>query len=226
MFKKSLFVALLFTSISFAQYERKTAIVEAVNKSRDGVVAIKVKTSNGKSSVGSGIVVDSDGYILTNYHVVKDASEVKVTLHDDKEVVGEVIGTVSKSDLAIVKVDSSTKINKIRFAKDDDVMVGETVIAIGNPYGFKHTVSIGIVSGLNREIPGPKGNAMTGIIQHSADINPGNSGGPLLNINGELIGMNVAMREGAKGIAFAINVGVLSQVVQSKLPQVKLVASK
>src|SRR5205085_2088984 len=120
-------------------------------------------------------------------------------------------------DLAVLRIRSNKKLAALPLAPVDDLMVGETVIAVGHPFGYTNTVSVGIVSALGREITMPTGDVLNGLIQTNASINPGNSGGPLLNVNGEFIGVNVALREGAQGIAFAINTGTVKSFLRQHL---------
>jgi serine protease Do len=155
--------------------------------------------------------------IVTNRHVVGSNSRVPVRLFDGTELVGQVVVAETRWDLAVVQIQAEHKLKALAFARADDLEVGETVIAIGHPYGYSNTVSTGIISALQREITMPTGDTISGLIQTDASINPGNSGGPLLNIDGELIGINVALREGAQGIAFAINAGMVRAVLARHL---------
>ncbi|MFO0878725.1 MAG: trypsin-like peptidase domain-containing protein [Gemmataceae bacterium] len=208
------------TSLAEAQYLRKNAIVEAVNKTKDGIVTLKVTRDSGygkREIVGTGVIIDERGFMITNYHVINDATRIMATLADKTRVEATIHASLPKHDLAILRLPISKKVKALPLASGSDLMVGETVIAVGNPYGFTNTVSTGIVSALEREIPGPTGDSLTGLIQHSASINPGNSGGPLLNVNGELIGINVALREGAQNICFAINAETVKDVLARQL---------
>ena len=227
-FRIALVVALaLFASVEArAQYSRRNAITEAVAKTRNGVVTLKVtkeSTYGGKKTiVGAGFVVDARGFVITNHHVIADASSIVVTLGDKSQVEATIHKELAKYDLAILKLDTTKTLTALTLAPAADLMQGETVIAIGNPHGYSGTVSTGIISALNRDIAMPSGAALTGLIQHSASINPGNSGGPLLNINGELIGVNVALREGAQGISFAINADTVKDVLSRHLSVAKI----
>ncbi len=217
----ALFVSVACVTEVQAQYVRKNAIVEAVNKTKGGIVTLKVQRDS-REIVGTGVVIDERGFVITNYHVIKGATRILATLADNSRYVASVHATSAKDDLAILRLPVKQKIKALPVATASDVMVGETIIAVGNPYGFENTVSTGIVSALGREITGPTEETMKGLIQHSASINPGNSGGPLLNINGELIGINVALRDGAQGIAFAINAETVKDVLASKLSASKI----
>ncbi|MFO0844869.1 MAG: trypsin-like peptidase domain-containing protein [Gemmataceae bacterium] len=207
------------------QYLRKNAIVEAVNKTRDAVVTLKVTREPGhgkREIVGTGVVIDERGFAVTNYHVVEGATAIQATLANRTKVTATVHATSARNDLAILRLPVKGKVKALPVASGADLMVGETVIAVGNPFGFDNTVSTGIVSALGREITGPTDETMAGLIQHSASINPGNSGGPLLNVNGELIGINVALREGAQGISFAINAETVKEVLSCQLSAAKV----
>ncbi|MCI0640604.1 MAG: trypsin-like peptidase domain-containing protein [Gemmataceae bacterium] len=211
------------TEKSAAPYSRRNPIVEAVQKTKQSIVTVKVPRPNGgKDLVGTGVIVDERGFIVTNRHVVGSARSVKVVLLDGTESKAEVVLTESAYDLAVLRVQSAKKLQALQLAPADDLLIGETVIAVGHPFGYSNTVSVGIISALNREISMPSGETLTGLIQTDASINPGNSGGPLLNINGELIGINVALRDGAQGIAFAINADTVKHVLSDKLSALKI----
>lgn len=203
-------------------YPRSTPIVEAVKKARPSIVTIKIPRSNGRDMVGTGVIIDERGYVVTNRHVVGGSKSVNLTLSDGTPLTAEVIAVEAAKDLAILHLDTKKKLVALSPAPVDDLMVGETVIAIGHPFGYVNTVSTGIISALNRDITMPTGDVLTGLIQTDASINPGNSGGPLLNINGELIGINVALRDGAQGIAFAINAGTVKGMLKRHLSASKI----
>lgn len=157
-----------------------------------------------EQSLGSGVIVSSDGYIITNYHVIEKADEIKVTLYDKKDYRGKVIGSDPKTDIAILKI-AAKGLPAIKWGNSDELQVGEFVLAFGNPYGFSHTVTMGIISALGRANVGIA--EYEDFIQTDAAINPGNSGGPLVNIKGELIGINTAIFSrtgGYQGIGFAV----------------------
>jgi serine protease Do len=192
------------------KFSRKNPVTEAVRKAKPSIVCIRVpRPGGGKDMIGSGVIVEERGIIVTNRHVVGPNKSVTVCLHDGTTLTGEVLAGETARDLAILRVQTNKGLAAIKFARlaTDDLMEGETVIAIGHPYGYVNTVSTGIISALNREITMPTEDTIRGLIQITAAINPGNSGGALLNVNGELIGINVALREGAQNIAFAINAG-------------------
>jgi serine protease Do len=156
--------------------------------------------------MGSGVIIDSRGYILTNQHVVQDVARIEVTLHDGSKFIGRLIDRDPATDLALVKIDSQRALPVIHFGTSSDLMRGEKVVAIGNPFGYQHTVTEGIISALHRDIPINGAQEYQDLIQTDASINPGNSGGPLVNIDGDMIGLNAAVRVGAQGIGFAIPV--------------------
>ena len=175
------------------------------------------------TSLGSGVIVQSDGLIITNNHVIKDADEINVTLNDKREFTGRVIGTDPKTDIAVLRIEAKG-LTPVRWGDSDKLNVGETVIAIGIPYGLSQTVTSGIVSA--------KGRANVRIadyedfIQTDAAINPGNSGGPLINVRGELVGINTAIFStsgGYQGIGFAIPSNMASSVLKSLLSEGKVV---
>jgi serine protease Do len=165
------------------------------------------------TSLGSGVIIDGDrGLILTNAHVIRGSGAVKVVLQDEREYEAKIIGADPDSDLAVLKIDSKEKIPSVAMGNSDDLMIGETVIAIGNPFGFSHTVTTGVISALNRSIRTDE-RVFQDFIQIDASINPGNSGGPLLNIKGELIGLNTAIYAKAQGIGFAIPISKAKRTV-------------
>ncbi|PHS13006.1 MAG: serine protease [Blastopirellula sp.] len=194
---------------------RKTPIVKAVQNAKESIVNIHGhKTIASSSSVGNtqrqvngmgtGVVVDPRGYIVTNYHVVEGVRRIQVTLSDGKTFIGQLISHDRKTDLAIIKINTEKKLPVINIGTSDDLMPGETVIAVGNAYGYENSVTQGIISALHRTVQVTDTQKYYDLIQTDASINPGNSGGPLLNIDGQMIGINVAVRVGAQGIGFAI----------------------
>jgi serine protease Do len=203
---------------AFAQHPRKTPIVEAVQKTRAGIVTLKVHRPGGRKDVlGAGVIVDERGFIVTNRHVIVAAESIAVRLSDGTELPGKLKAEIDAHDLAVVCVHTDKKLQALPLGPACDLMVGETVIAIGNPFGYANSVSTGIISALNREVTMPAGETISNLIQTDASINPGNSGGPLLNINGEVIGITVALRDGAQGIAFALNADTVQQLLGKHL---------
>jgi len=198
-----------------SELRSKDPVVQTVQKTINGVVAIRVPRPGEKDMIGSGVIVDEAGLIITNRHVTAGKRHVKVKLNDGGELTGEVVHSSIELDLAIVRVESKKALHAIRLLGKDDLLLAEKVIAIGSPFGYEGTVSVGIISALNREIQMPNEVLMTRLIQHNAAINPGNSGGPLVNVNAEVIGINVAMRDGAQNIAFAIHAGTVKDFLTS-----------
>jgi serine protease Do len=207
------------------QYSRRTPVVEAVQKTRAGIVSVKAekKSSWGrKETGGTGVIVDERGYVVTNHHVVASADRVVVHLADGSEVAAAIVTEDASHDLAVLRLSTTRKLQALPFGTSSDLMVGETVIAVGHPFGYTNTVSTGIISGLGREVTMPSGDVLRDLIQTNASINPGNSGGPLLNINGELIGINVAIREGAQGISFALSADQVQRALSKHLSAAKV----
>jgi len=170
--------------------------------------------------LGSGVVVHEDGYIVTNAHVIEDAKNIKVAFSDGNEFTAAVISTDESKDLAVLTIENKDKLSFIHLGRSDDLMIGETVIAIGNPYGYSNTVTSGVISAVGRDIEVSEGFWMRGLIQTDAPINPGNSGGPLLNVNGQLIGINTAIRAEAENIGFAIPVDTLvANLIHMLMPE-------
>lgn len=176
-----------------------------------------------QASLGSGVIVDEDGYILTNNHVIKDADEIRVKLSDKREFKGKVIGTDPKTDLAVIKIDSN-HLPVIKLGHSDKLKVGETVIAIGNPFGLNQTVTSGIISATGRANVGIAD--YEDFIQTDAAINPGNSGGALVNVKGELVGINTAIFStsgGYQGIGFAIPSNMAKVVMDNLIKKGKVI---
>jgi len=201
-------------------------VVRAVRQAKVAVVNIKgEKTVPATSSrleglspgrrvngMGTGVVIDSRGYILTNFHVVEGVKEINVTFADGKPTRAELVARDTTTDLAVIKVPTEEPLPMITLGTSSDLMLGEPVIAVGNAYGYEHTVTRGIISALHREVQVSDIQFYDDLIQTDASINPGNSGGPLLNIDGEMVGVNVAVRAGAQGIGFAIPVDIAIRV--------------
>jgi serine protease Do len=165
-------------------------------------------------SLGSGVIIDGrKKIVLTNEHVVARAMEIKVSLSDEREFQAELIGADPDSDLAVLRIKADTDLPALAMGDSSDLMIGETVIAIGNPFGLSHTVTTGVVSATGRTLRS-NGRVFRDFIQTDASINPGNSGGPLLNINGELVGINSAIYDRAEGIGFAIPINKAKRIIQ------------
>ena len=165
------------------------------------------------TSLGSGVIIDGKkGLILTNAHVIQKTGTIKVVLEDEREFEARIVGADPDSDLAVLKIDSEQELPAIKMGSSDDLMIGETVIAIGNPFGFSHTVTTGVISAINRSLRA-EDRVFHNFIQIDASINPGNSGGPLLNINGNLVGINTAIYAKAQGIGFAIPISKARKII-------------
>lgn len=166
-----------------------------------------------RTSLGSGVIIDGKrGFILTNKHVIVKSSTITVALKDGREFQAQIIGADPDSDLAVLRISSGDILPAIEMGNSDHLMIGETVIAIGNPFGFSNTVTTGVISALNRSIKADD-RFYHDFIQTDASINPGNSGGPLLNIYGDLIGINTAIYAKAQGIGFAIPINKARRIV-------------
>ena len=224
---------------------RRTPVVEVFEATRDSVVniastqVIEVRSPFGlydffdmrdpfldgprrrqiqRTSVGSGFVLHSAGYIITNAHVVARTAERKVIFADGSEYEADVVAIDEPHDLAVLKIDPGDRpLTPVPLGTSDDLMVGETVIAIGNPLGYQHTVTAGVVSAVDRTLPVSDQHDLQNLIQTDASINPGNSGGPLLNVLGELVGINTAIRADAQNIGFAIPVDQLRDLMPGML---------
>ncbi len=194
-----------------------------------GVVAIRALSEEGLgSSLGSGFVIDTDGHIITNYHVVQSAAELEIDFPSGYKTRGEILGTDADSDIAVLKVAApENELVPIPLGDSDQLLVGQIVVAIGNPHGLYGTMTTGVISSLGRtmqslhEAPGGAFFTAGGIIQTDAAINPGNSGGPLLNLDGEVIGVNVAIQSSTfdasgqpvnSGIGFTIPINIVKRV--------------
>jgi serine protease Do len=174
--------------------------------------------------MGSGVLIDGRGYILTNHHVVDKVQGITVQLFDGTTYPARLLQYDAIMDLAVLKIDSPRPLAAIALGTSADLMVGETVITIGNAFGYENTVSVGIISALHRDVTLSDDQVYRNLIQTDACINPGNSGGPLVNIEGELIGINVAVRAGAQGIGFALPIDEVERVA-SELLSTRRVAS-
>ena len=221
---------------------RRDAVVRAVERARPAVVNVNAEAESVRSnpffgsgdpffdrffrdffessprrrvekSLGSGVIIDPDGYILTNEHVVARASRIRVTLADERTLQARIVGADPDHDLAVLKVESDTPLPSLKIGTSKDLLAGEKAIAIGNPFGLSHTVTTGVVSATKRSLRTGEGRVYYDFIQTDAAINPGNSGGPLMNIDGDLIGINTAIYSEGDGIGFAIPADVARRVV-------------
>jgi len=176
-----------------------------------------------RTSLGSGVIIDGKkGYILTNAHVIEKTGTIKVVLKDEREFEARILGADPDSDLAVLRIHSKTPLPAIEMGCCDDLMIGETVIAIGNPFGFSNTVTTGVISAVSRNIK-TEDRVYHNFIQTDASINPGNSGGPLLNIKGELIGINTAIYAKAQGIGFAIPIQKAKRIISDLIRYGKVI---
>ena len=164
-----------------------------------------------QESAGSGFIISTDGYIVTNHHVVESADMIKVTFSDGHVADAELKGADPSTDIAIIKVYDAVK-RALRFANSDALKAGQIAIAIGNPMGLQNTVTVGVVSALGRTLRANNGRLIDDVIQTDASLNPGNSGGPLLNSSGNVIGVNVAIVAQAQGLCFAVSSNIAARV--------------
>ena len=217
-------------NVSDVRIDESSAVIEAVDKVTPAVVTIQ-SSGNGllgaASGTGSGFIYDPNGWILTNRHVVEDASELMVVLNDGRQFPGEVYGIDTLTDLAIVKIDA-TDLPVAPIGTSADLEPGQLAIAIGNPLGYENTVTTGVVSGLGRQIQASdatqtSSEQLNNLIQTDAAINPGNSGGPLVNSAGQVIGVNTAVNADAQGLGFSIPIDVAKPIMQQALDGQELV---
>lgn len=205
---------------------RQTPFVVIAERVKDAVVNIhSERTVHGPSldpfhsantnrinGMGTGVVLDPRGYIITNHHVIEDVSVIRIKLADGSAYNARVVARNTENDLALLKIDSRSPLNTMTLGTATDLMVAEPVMAIGNAYGYEHTHTLGIVSHIKRDVALNKEMSYRNLIQVDTPINPGNSGGPLLNVHGEVVGINVAIRAGAQNIGFAIPVDTMIRV--------------
>ncbi|MBD0284228.1 MAG: trypsin-like peptidase domain-containing protein [Flavisolibacter sp.] len=164
-----------------------------------------------EESMGSGFLISSDGYIISNHHVTEGAEELQVTLDDSSVLIGELKGSDPSTDIAVLKVDGRS-FKSLSFTDSDKLIPGQIAIAIGNPYGLQQTVTAGVVSAVGRSLRAGNGRLIDDVIQTDAALNPGNSGGPLLNSEGHVIGVNTAIISSAQGICFAVSANLASSI--------------
>jgi serine protease Do len=182
------------------------ALEELVAAAAPGVVALEHHRGH-----GTGMVLAHDGYVLTNAHVARGARSIGVRFNDGKTASASVVGADDATDLAVLRVTKSS-LSALPLAEMSQVRVGQMVVAMGHPFGFERSVSLGVVSALERRLPGRDGAVLDGLIQTDAAINPGNSGGPLVNARGQVVGINTAMLPFAQGIGFAVPASTASWV--------------
>jgi S1-C subfamily serine protease len=190
-------------------------IIEAVDKIKNAVVKIDVyKTVNGKvrpAGSGSGFIFSSDGLIFTNSHVVHGAEKIMVSLLNENEIEGILVGEDPDTDLAIIKI-YTDGYSVAKLGDASDLQIGQFVIAIGNPFGYQHTVTAGVVSALGRTLRTQSGRLVDNVIQSDAALNPGNSGGPMINTDAEVVGVNTAMINGAQGLSFSVDINTAKEI--------------
>ena len=193
-------------------------LTQLYNRSRYSVVLISVRTSSGPGT-GSGFVYDKEGRIITNNHVVEEATSIDVTFLDGSIVEAELVGRDPYSDMAVIQVDlPPERLEPMKLGTSSDLLVGETVVAIGNPFGLANTMTMGIVSAVGRQASAPGNYVIVDVIQTDAAINPGNSGGPLLNLRGEVVGMNTWILSDTgqfSGIGFAVPSDTVKREIDS-----------
>jgi serine protease Do len=228
-----LFLAILLASFSGtgrADDPRDTPLVKAIRRARPAVVNIHSEktapytpgdpaftsaTHRGRkiNGMGTGVIIDERGYIVTNHHVVNGVDSLRVTLDNGSNYVASVISEDPVRDLALLKIQPTAPLVVMPIGTSSDLMLGETVFAVGNAFGYENTITLGIVSALHRDVEVNDTQSYKNLIQTDAAINPGNSGGPLINVNGEIIGINVAIRAGAQKIGFAIPIDDARKVI-------------
>jgi len=193
------------------------SLIDIFEKSEESVVQVNVLRGESDGGMGSGFVYTDDGYIITNQHVVRDAQKVTVTFLDGEAYIGDVVGRDRDLDIAVVKVNpSNTYIQPIKIGDSSKLKVGERIAAIGNPFGLSGSMTSGIVSQIGRLLPQESGYSIPDVIQTDAAINPGNSGGPLINMKGEVVGINTAIQSATgefSGIGFAVPSNTVKKVV-------------
>jgi S1-C subfamily serine protease len=194
------------------------AVMTAVDRAGPAVVHIGVQKGRTRGGVGSGLVIASDGLIFTNSHVVNGASELQVTMADGQRGLARILGEDIHTDIAVLRTDTHLTAPALRFHDSQKLKPGQLAIALGNPLGFEHTVTAGVVSATGRSMRASSGRLIDDVIQTDAALNPGNSGGPLVDAAGRVIGINTAVIRGAQGICFAVAANtaldVLTQILR------------
>ncbi len=192
-----------------------TMIISAVQAVKNAVVKIDVfKTVKGKlrpAGSGSGFVFSSDGLIFTNSHVVNGAEKIMVSLLNENEIEAQLVGIDPDTDLAILKI-YTDGYSLAKLGDSSQLQIGQLVIAIGNPLGYQHTVTTGVVSALGRTLRSQSGMLVDNVIQSDAALNPGNSGGPMINTDGEVVGVNTAIIQGAQGLSFSVAINTAKEI--------------
>jgi S1-C subfamily serine protease len=200
-------------------------IIQAVNQVKNAVVKIDVfRTIKGKlqrAGSGSGFIFSSDGLIFTNSHVVHSAEKIMVSLLNENEIEATLIGEDPDSDLAILKI-YAEGYSVAKLGDASQLQIGQFVIAIGNPYGYQHSVTAGVVSALGRSLQTQSGMVVDNVIQSDAALNPGNSGGPMINLDGEVIGVNTAIIIGAQGLSFSVNIETAKEIATQLIAKGKV----
>jgi S1-C subfamily serine protease len=193
-----------------------TMIIEAVAKTKNAVVKIDVfkkdKTNKLKpAGSGSGFIFSTDGFVFTNSHVIDRADKIMVSLLNENEIEAILIGQDPDTDLAILKINSEGY-SVAKLGDSSQLQIGQFVVAIGNPLGYQHTVTTGVVSALGRTLQTQNGRSVDNVIQSDAALNPGNSGGPMINTDGEVIGVNTAVIRGAQGLSFSVDINTAKEI--------------
>jgi S1-C subfamily serine protease len=201
-------------------------IIDAVDKTKNAVVKIDVfrKAKDGKlrpAGSGSGFIFSSDGMVFTNCHVVDGADKIMVSLLNENEIEGFLIGKDPDTDLAIIKI-YTEGYSVAKLGNAEELKIGQFVIAIGNPYGYQHTVTTGVVSATGRTLRTQSGRLVDNVIQSDAALNPGNSGGPMINTDGEVIGVNTAIIQGAQGLSFSVDINTAKEIARQLIQSGKI----
>jgi S1-C subfamily serine protease len=205
---------------TYAMDQISQAIIDAVKRVKRSVVKIDVfRWQGGKlkpAGAGSGFIFSSDGLLFTNHHVIQGADRIMVAVADENEIEAEVIGTDPDTDLALLKV-FSTGFSAAKLGDAHELQIGQMVLAIGNPFGYQHTVTMGVVSALGRTLRAQNGSLVDHVIQTDAALNPGNSGGPMINLAGEVVGVNTAVLLGAQGLSFSVAINTAKEIADQLL---------
>ena len=206
--------------VTSIQTSSKFSLMEIFEKTEASVVQVNVRSADGRimpGSMGSGFVYSDDGYIITNNHVIDNAEKVTITFLDGESYIAQIIGTDSDLDLAVLKVQTgSTYLQPIPIGDSSKLKVGQEIAAIGNPFGLSGSMTSGIISQMGRLLPQDSGYSIPDVIQTDAAINPGNSGGPLLNMKGEVVGINTAIQSATgefTGVGFAVPSNTVKKVI-------------